>query len=67
MLRKIAKVICCVFLWMTQVVSWMNIFETWPFFNRVTDETLVTIFSMIFAVVSCYGIIEFVKWAWKHD
>ena len=67
MLRKIAKAICYVFLWLTQVSSWMYIFETWPFFNQVTNETIVTIFSMILAVVSCYGIISFVELALKHN
>ena len=67
MLRKITKGICCVLLWISQVASWINIFETWPFFNQVTNTTIALILSLIFAAFSCYGIISIVKWAWKRN
>ena len=67
MLRKITKGIICVILWMIQLYSWMFIFETWPFFNQVINETIALILSMILAVFSSYGIIGIIKRAWEHN
>lgn len=67
MLRKIIKGICCVSLWCSLVFIWIDTFETWPLFNQVTNTTIVLILSLIFAVVSCYGIISIIKWVWERN
>ena len=67
MLRKITRGICCVVLWLFIVENWIGIFETWPFFNQVTNETIALILSMIFGVMGCYGVISIVQWAWERD
>ena len=67
MLRKIIKVICYILFWMWQVSNWIDIFETWPFFNQVTNPTIISILSLILAVISSYSLISFIKWVWEID
>lgn len=65
--KKIVKCICCVFLWLNLVSIFQYIFETWSFFNQVTNTTIVSMLSWILAVVGCCGIILIVKWAWEEE
>ena len=65
MSRKIVKIVWCILLWFDQVSHWLHIFETWPLFNRVTNENVVLVLSMLFAIASTIGIIQIVLWAWN--